>query len=119
MTRADWIAVMAAIVMLPMLYVHFWSSAEPARFVKLIHGKNDIEELSLATDRQVEFAGDMGISTLEIKHGKVRFIASPCRAKVCIHSGWIHNSGQILACLPNGILVELMGGPNEFDAINF
>ena len=119
MTRADWFAIMAAIVMLPMLYAHFWTSTEPARFVKLIHGKNDIEELSLATDRQIEFAGDLGISTLEIKHGKVRFIASPCHAKVCIHSGWIHNTGQILACLPNGVLVELEGGTNEFDAINF
>ena len=119
MTRADWTAIVAAFVMLPVLYVQFWSKTEPAHFVKLVHGKNEVEELSLTTDRQVEFAGDMGISTLEIKDGKVRFIASPCRGKVCIHSGWIHNSGQILACLPNGVLVELVGGTNEFDAINF
>lgn len=119
MTRADWIVVGGAALLLPFLYTTFWSETAPAQTVKITHRHDVPKTASLATDQQLSVNGDLGNSTLEIKQGKVRFIASPCKTKVCIHSGWINSSGQILACLPNGILVELLGGERKYDAINF
>ena len=119
MTRADWLVITFAVLLLPGLYANFWFSNTPAQTVKITHRHDAPTESSLAIDQHIEIAGDLGISELEIKQGKVRFIASPCHSKVCIHSGWIHASGQILACLPNGILVELIGGTRQYDAINF
>lgn len=118
MTRADWLVIASAVVLLPTLYITLWS-VTPAQIVKITHRHDPPVEASLSTDQQLAIAGDLGISTLEIKQGKIHFIDSPCRTKVCVHSGWIHSSGQILACLPNGILVELLGGERRFDAINF
>ena len=119
MTRADWFVVVFAAAMLPVLYVGLWSSDKPAHFIKISNSQRVVEQKSLATDQQFAVAGNLGQSTLEVKQGKVRFVDSPCRAKVCIHSGWIHTRGQILACVPNGVLVELSGGTSEFDSINF
>lgn len=119
MTRADWLVIIFASAMLPILYANLWGSTEPAHFVKVSNSQRVVEQKSLAADQQFAVAGDLGQSTLEVKQGKVRFVDSPCRAKVCIHAGWIHSSGQILACVPNGVLVELGGGTSEFDSINF
>jgi len=49
----------------------------------------------------------------------VRFVQSPCTGKFCIHSGWLRHSGEVMACLPNGVFVELVGGERRFDSINF
>jgi len=119
MTRADWIVIFFAVILLPSLYVSFWSTTSGAQVVRISHRNDTPVEKSLATDQQIEITGDLGISKLEIRNGKIHFIDSPCRGKVCIHSGWIQSSGQILVCLPNGIMVELFGGERKYDAINF
>ena len=119
MTRADWLVIVFAVLMLPFLYVTFWGATGPAHTAKVTNSHHVADEKSLATDQTFDVAGDLGNSTLEIKQGKVRFISSPCRAKICVHAGWIQSSGQLIACVPNGVLVELVGGTKEFDAINF
>jgi len=59
----------------------------------------------LNKDRTVEFSGVMGMTTVEIKGGKVRMKEAPCPNKVCIHEGWIENGAII--CLPNKVIVTV------------
>ena len=59
----------------------------------------------LNKDRTVEFSGVMGMTTVEIKGGKVRIKEAPCPNRVCIHQGWIE-SGSII-CLPNKVIVTI------------
>jgi len=44
---------------------------------------------------------------------------SPCRGKVCVHGGWLTEAGELLACLPNKIMVRILGSDSRFDAMNF
>jgi hypothetical protein len=50
---------------------------------------------------------------------RVRFLASPCRGKQCIRSGWLAHEGDFAACLPNGVAVEVLGPERGLDAINY
>src|SRR5208337_2978655 len=59
----------------------------------------------LDKDRTVAFSGVMGMTTVEIKGGKVRMKEAPCPNRVCIHQGWIE-SGAII-CLPNKVIVTV------------
>jgi hypothetical protein len=61
----------------------------------------------------------MGPSRLLVQDGRVRFTASPCRGKQCIHSGWLAHEGDFAACLPNGVAVEVLGPERGLDAINY
>lgn len=59
----------------------------------------------LSEDRTVEFSGVIGMTTVEIKGGKVRIKDAPCHNRVCIHQGWIENG--VLICLPNKVVVTI------------
>ena len=72
----------------------------------------------LNKDRTVEFSGVMGMTTVEIKGGKVRMKEAPCPNRICIHQGWIENGAII--CLPNKVIVTVShpGSSKGPDAIS-
>ena len=65
----------------------------------------------LDEERTVELAGRLGSTRLAIRHGSVRILDSPCPRKICIGMGSITRTGELLACVPNGLLVRIDGGP--------
>jgi len=67
----------------------------------------------LASDRQVSLPGPLGTTELQIAQGQARIIASPCPNKVCIHMGAISDRGELLACVPNRLLVRIEGGDDH------
>ena len=69
-------------------------------------------EYSSKQDGIYKVGGPLGITTFEIKDGKVRIIDSPCPNKTCINQGW-HSP---LVCLPNNVIITLED-EGEFDAI--
>ena len=69
-------------------------------------------EYSSKQDGIYKVGGPLGITTFEIKNGKVRIIDSPCPNKTCVNQGW-HSP---LVCLPNNVIITLEE-EGEFDAI--
>ena len=44
---------------------------------------------------------------VEVDGPRARVISSPCRDKLCIHAGWLERPGDIAACLPQRVVVEI------------
>ncbi len=60
----------------------------------------------LRKDTQFEVEGALGISTIQIKDGKARFVDSPCPDKLCVNFfGWIESEVELSFCLPNQVLL--------------
>lgn len=72
---------------------------------------------SLLKDNLIEIKGALGSSRIAVKGGKASFLSSPCRNKVCIHHGEVGKSGQMTACLPNRVVVRVLGGSSDYDAL--
>ncbi len=51
--------------------------------------------------------------------GEIFFRYSDCPDKICVKTGKLSHTGQSAACLPRGIVVKIIGGENELDAITF
>jgi hypothetical protein len=119
MTRADRVLMAIVLCTLPLLYLHFWTPGERATLLRIQTAGTDPTTTSLTPDRQLRLAGPIGESTIDIRAGQVRFLDSPCPGKVCVHSGWLRETGQIAACLPNRVSIQLLGSQPRFDAINF
>jgi hypothetical protein len=119
MTRADWVLVAIALCTLPLLYLHFWNHQDTATMLRIQTASAAATITTLTPDRHVQIAGPIGESTIEIRAGRARFLRSPCAGKVCLHSGWLRETGQLAACLPNRISIQLLGNQPRFDAINF
>ncbi|WP_321367865.1 NusG domain II-containing protein [uncultured Desulfuromusa sp.] len=63
----------------------------------------------LDKDQRVELEGPLGVTVLQIENGAARIISSPCAHKVCIRMGEARHSGDLLACVPNDLVVSIEG----------
>ncbi len=51
-----------------------------------------------------EYAGE-----ILAEDGRVRFEHANCPDQICVHTGWLTKPGQLAACLPARVLVQLEG----------
>ena len=55
----------------------------------------------------------MKMTRLEIAADSVWVVSSPCPNKTCIGLGKAHQTGDLLACLPNQVNVRIAGGKRQ------
>lgn len=119
LTRADSVILIAALALLAFLFIRFWGDATQGEQARILVGGKEFSIVSLYKDQRLHIPGALGVSELEISAGKIRFVDSPCQGKQCIHTGWLALGGEVAACLPNRITVQVIGREPRFDAINF
>ncbi|WP_455197134.1 NusG domain II-containing protein [Kaarinaea lacus] len=119
LTIGDRLLLVLALIFVVGLYIVYWGqSVYGNQAVIAIAGKH-WRSIDLYQDGVYKVQGRLGISQLEVHDGKIRFISSPCDTKQCIHQGWIGQSGEIAACVPNTISVRILGPDPRFDTMNF
>lgn len=75
-------------------------------------------QFSLKDDREIQVSGPLGLTQIQIKNQKVRIISSACPDKICVNTGWISSTYQMIVCVPNQIVINITGVPNyHFDVI--
>lgn len=119
MTPADKVLVLLAVFGLAGLYQQLWTPGAPAQTAHIHVDGERVETVSLDAEREVRVQGPHGESVLEVRPGAIRFVQSPCTGKYCIQSGWQTHGGEVAACVPNHVSVQVTGGTERFDAINF
>lgn len=62
--------------------------------------------------RTATFAGPLGETVLAIADGGARIVASSCPHRICQASGTVRRSGELLACIPNRLLLRVAGQPH-------
>ena len=72
--------------------------------------------LDLSRSQTVEVEGLLGTTTLSIDGGTVRFVESPCPHSLCIKKGPVSRVGDLIACLPNGVVARIEG-KSDYDGI--
>ncbi len=57
---------------------------------------------------------------IEVKEGRIRVLKSDCPQKICVQTGWISKPGQTIICVPNKVLIEIVGISNaEYNAVSY
>ena len=54
-----------------------------------------------------------GTNTLVIENGYAWMSEAECPDQICVHMGKIHLNGQLVVCLPNGVIVTVEGGEDS------
>jgi hypothetical protein len=116
---ADAIVIALAALLVGMAWASLWVSRGPAEYAAITAPGAPDRRVDLSTDATLQVRGRLGDSHVEVRGGQVRFLDSPCVGRYCVHAGWLSRAGQVAACLPNGIVIELVGADREFDAISF
>lgn len=79
-----------------------------------------VKEVSFdaATRKQIAVQMPAGEATVEIDGGRVRILEMPraiCPLGLCSSVGWVERSGDSIVCLPNRLVLTVLGGPvDEF-----
>lgn len=92
------------------------SSANSVRMVKIASTSGFEKIYKLEGHATVEVEGRLGKSVIEISNGGARFVHSCCPNHLCVKRGWVSKSGDMIACVPNGIIVRIIG-KCEYDGI--
>lgn len=76
-----------------------------------------LSELKPGERRQVR--GPLGYSVIIGGNNKVRMESSPCPDKVCVARGWISLPGEAIVCIPNHVVVHIVGSASgkSYDAL--
>jgi hypothetical protein len=77
----------------------------------------EIDLDSLKEKTEVDLSGEYATIILA-ENGKVCIGSSTCRDQVCVKTGWLTKIGQSSVCLPNRVVVRIIGTNEEFDAIS-
>jgi hypothetical protein len=116
---ADYVVIAVAIALLPLLYLQYWSRPSPGQAARIVDARGKEMIVPMTDNRRLEIEGPLGVSVIEIHDGAVRFVSSPCTAKLCIHAGWLRSGNDFTACLPNRVSVAVIGGPSGYDSVVF
>jgi hypothetical protein len=71
----------------------------------------------LDEDRIVEVEGPLGITEVVIREGEVWVRSSPCREKICIKMGRVKRVSEQVVCIPNRVVVEVVGENGRIDGV--
>jgi len=71
--------------------------------------QREVSRHRLSENRVVRVKGKLGITEVEIANGKARIRHSPCKNKICIKAGDIQYADRLIACIPNRIIVRVIG----------
>lgn len=69
-------------------------------------------------DKDGEYSLSDGKNTLVIKDGEAFISEADCPDKVCVRTGKISKVGEQIICLPNRVIVEIVGRGEEIIPIN-
>lgn len=117
--RGDCVIVLCALALMAGLYLGLWTPAGHGTEVSIWVAGEERHRLPLNEDRLLDVTGAIGISTVEVRDGRVRVLKSPGPYQVCMRAGWLRDSGESAVCLPNQVVVQVTGPNPRFDSINF
>lgn len=69
----------------------------------------------LDQDLRLDFPGPAGLSTVEIHDHQAAFVEAPCPDKLCIHQGRLKTANAWAACLPNRVIIRIVGSTSIED----
>ena len=80
-------------------------------------GEIDLTLDAAALPHPFTYEGPGGFTnTVEFEPGRVRVSEAGCPDQVCVNQGWISDGTTPIVCLPNKLIIEIVGGGDSLDA---
>lgn len=81
----------------------------------IYHNHQVVQTVDLNIDHIYQVEGDLGIVKVEVKDQKIRVIEENSPYHLCSKQGYISSSNETIICMPNRIMIEIIG-KNNIDA---
>jgi len=108
-TRADKILIISLIVISAVFYPVIKNLSEGGSFLEIEVEGEPVTVVRMDQDRDIAVEGRLGTTIVRIDESGARFIQSPCVDKECIKSDPITDAGEIAVCVPNRVMIRVLG----------
>ena len=108
-TIGDKILVAALLILNGWLFANWGAGFSKGDWVVVTVDQKETIRFPLDQDQKTHVKGPLGLTEIEVKNGRARIIRSPCKNKVCIKSGYIRYADRLAACIPNRVVVRIVG----------
>ena len=115
--KGDFLAIAFVAVLAVLVSVIFWTKigAEEGSVVAVYQDGKLVREIPLIEDAEFVIEGAYH-NRIVVKDAKAAITESDCPGTDCVHSGWIHEAGRSIVCLPNRVEVRIEGA-SEVDFV--
>lgn len=115
MNKRDFIAIGLVFLLSVIGFIFFAVNQKSGDSVKITVGGKAYGTYPINEDKEIKIKTDSGFNTVKIAGGEVFIKDADCRDKYCVNQGKI-KSGSLI-CLPHKVVVEVVSGENEIDAV--
>jgi len=118
MTPADGFVAVGVLVVAGVLALSAQLPARSAGRAIVTVGRQVVLEVPLGPDGTHAVAARRGRVELAVEDGAIRIVESACPQRICIRMGAKRRPGELIACVPNALVVKLAGSdPDVPDAV--
>lgn len=103
MKKGDIIIISAVLALAVAIGVFYFSGKNNATTVEISRNNKVLYSLPLSEDNEI----DINTNTIIIKNGSVWVENANCKNQICVNHKPINQKGEIIACLPNKVIVEI------------
>lgn len=114
----DWLTLILAMIGIVLLFQTQWTHSAATK-VQISVADKVYGTYSLNLRRDIKVQGKIGETVIQIGQGKARFLHAPCHNQYCVHQGWLTRAGQVAICLPNQVVLALLGEQKPYDSLNY
>lgn len=116
--KADFIIIVIMLLIGVVFACGLWLSKNGEKVRVIVDGK-EYGEYSLTSDGEYIISGEAGgTNMLVIRNNEAYIKEASCPDGLCINMGKISKSGQSIICLPNRVVVEVVGDKDaDIDAV--
>jgi hypothetical protein len=108
-TIGDKFLIAALLILNGWLFASWGVGYSKGDWVVVTVNQKETIRLPLDQDQKTHVKGPIGLTEIEVKNGRARIIRSPCKNKVCIKSGYIRYADRLAACIPNRVVIRIVG----------
>ena len=108
-TIGDKFLIAALLILNGWLFASWGIGFSKGDWVVVTVNQKETIRLPLDQDQKTQVKGPIGLTEIEVKNGHARIIRSPCKNKVCIKSGYIRYADRLAACIPNRVVIRIVG----------
>lgn len=101
-----------------LIYIKNFASVYNKKYVKIQVDGKDYKTIYFdpkVVGKELKIETEFGYNLLEIGDGKVRVIEADCPDQLDVKQGYISKPGEVIVCLPNKLVIEIMGEVEDND----
>lgn len=116
MNKSDIKLVVTLVVIIMGIFIFINVTKEKGSLAEVYYEDKLILSIDLNMDGEYTVDGELGDVILEVKDKKIRVKNENSPRNICSKEGYIGDSSRTLICLPNKIIVKIVGD-NEIDGV--